>query len=141
MIVVDTNVVSEMMRAQPDRTVATWFHKLQPADLALSVVTLFELRYGMALLPTSAERRRLENLLERFEAGSFGKVLPVDRNAAHRAAEFRSTRRRMGRPVSVPDSLIAGIALGSDASLATRNGRDFLHAGLVLIDPFESQSP
>lgn len=141
MILVDTNVVSEMMRSRPDPQVAAWFRRKKAADVAWSVVTLFELQYGMALLPTSAERRRLEDLLERIERGWFGAVLPLDRKAALRAAEFKSLRRRLGRPVDVPDALIAGIALSRRASLATRNIRDFAHAGLDLIDPFETLTP
>lgn len=138
MILVDTNVVSDMMRSRPDPRVSAWIDGLDPGNLALSAVTIFELRYGLSLLPTSAERRRLEDLLRRIQAGWFGRVLPLDSAAALLAAEFRVLRRGRGRPVAVSDSLIAGIALGNRAQLATRNIKDFADAGLDLIDPFES---
>lgn len=141
MILVDTNIVSDLMRSQPNPRVSAGINEVDPSDLALSAVTIFELRFGLSLLPTSAERRRLEDLLRRIQAGWFGKVMPLDTHAALLAAEFRVLRRGLGRPVAVPDSLIAGIALGNKAQLATRNTKDFTDAGLDLIDPFESQIP
>lgn len=141
MILIDTNVVSEMMRRRPDPEVVAWFASKEPHDLAISSVTIFELRFGAAILPPSPERDRLSTMIDRLESRRFGTIVSLDEAAAVEAAAFRARRRSLGRPVGVPDSLIGGTALSHSARLATRNIRDFAHAGLDLIDPFEAQTP
>lgn len=141
MILIDTNVVSEMMRRRPNPKVAEWFASKEPHDLAISSATIFELRFGAAILPLSPERDRLSMMIDRLESRRFGKIVSLDEAAAVEAAAFRALRRSLGRPVGVPDSLIAGTALGNKARLATRNTRDFAHAGLDLVDPFETLTP
>lgn len=141
MIVIDTNVVSEMMRRRPDPKVVRWFESKESSDLAIASVTIFELRFGTAILSISPERDRLSMMIDRLKTGRFGKIVPLDEASAVEAAAFRALCRSLGRPVDVPDFLIAGIALSTKAQLATRNIRDFAHAGLDLVDPFESQTP
>jgi toxin FitB len=139
-IVLDTHVVSQAMRISCDPRVWRFFEDNGAHGLAIAAVTLFEMRFGIDSLPPSAARRRLERLFERFERGSWGAVVPLEAGGAAHAAAFRAKRRTPARPVGVPDSLIAGIALRHGAALATRNVRDFEDSGLDLIDPWRGAS-
>lgn len=141
MILIDTNVVSEMMRRRPDPNVDRWFQNNRPVDLAIPSIAFFELRYGAEILPLSPERKRLLVMIDRVQSGGFGAIVPFDDKAAVEAAAYRAHRRSLGLPVGIADTQIAGIALSRRASLATRNIRDFAHAGLDLIDPFETLTP
>ena len=136
MIILDTNVVSEMMKPIPDPSVGGWFQSLYPVDLAFSAVTLFEIRYGINLLPSSARRRRFDDTFLRIRnEGAFGRVLPFGPATVDFAADVFSARRQMGRPIAISDCLIAGTVLEHGATLATRNIRDFEGVGLSLINP------
>ncbi|GGE22181.1 ribonuclease VapC [Aureimonas endophytica] len=138
MIVLDTNIVSETMTRRPNPLVVDFLRQSEREVFAITTLTLFELRLGIEILPQSAERSRLWILFEGYEAGALGSPLPLDPESAGLAAVFRAERRRKGRPTSVPDSLIAGIALRHGAALATRNIRDFEDSGLALIDPWQA---
>ena len=141
MIILDTNVVSEMMKPHPDPAVTRWFSSLYPADMAFAAITLFEIRYGINLLPTSAKRRGLEEALLRIRnEGAFGRILWFGPATVDHAADIFVRRRRMGRPVEITDCLIAGHVLEHGATLATRNIRDFDGVGLSLINPWEIAS-
>ncbi|WP_210248874.1 type II toxin-antitoxin system VapC family toxin [Aureimonas leprariae] len=136
----DTNVVSEAMRKSPNELVWAFFDRSLAQGLVITTVTLFEIRFGIGILRRSAECERLETLLERFVRGDWGKVLPLDSESANQAARFRAARQKAGRPVGVPDSLIAGIALRHGAAFATRNVRDFEDSGLELVDPWQAST-
>ena len=141
MIILDTNLVSEMMRAAPNPAVMHWIDKHTPVDFACSTIALFEIRYGLNLLPASAKRHRLEaTLLRIMNSGAFGRILPFGPTTADCAAEIFATRRQMGRPIQISDCLIAGHVLEHGATLATRNVRDFDGVGLSLINPWETAS-
>ena len=141
MIILDTNLVSELIKPAPATTVATWFKRLDPAEIALSSVTLFEFRWGLKLLPHSVKRQKLDlAYLEIRDAGLFGRVLPWGPATAEYAADIFVKRRQMGRPVAVADCLIAGTVLEHGATLATRNIRDFEGVGLSLINPWDTAS-
>lgn len=141
MIILDTNVVSETMRRTPTPVVVDFLARRRSDDFALTALTLFELRFGVERLARSAERSRLTVIVDGYEAGALGPVLPLDIPSADLAATYRASRQRNGRPVGVPDSLIAGIALHHGAALATRNIRDFEGSGLDLVDPWQAASP
>jgi predicted nucleic acid-binding protein len=141
MIILDTNVVSEMVKPTPAEPVRHWFKSRDVRELALSAITVFEIRHGRNLLPQSARRRLLDYALHRIiDEEAFGQVLPFSLQAAECAADFSARRRRMGRPVEISDCLIAGHVLEHRAVLATRNGRDFDGVGLSLMNPWEIAS-
>lgn len=138
MIVLDTNVISELFRPTPDTKVVDWVAHLPGKDLFTTAVTRGELLFGLHCMPEG--RRKLE-LLQKltllFEQGLAGHVLPYDDMAADAHALIAAKRRVQGRPASLPDAMIAGIAHSRGAMLATRNLRDFEGFGLTLIDPWQ----
>lgn len=137
MIVLDTNVISELMRPTPSSTVSTWLSLETPSDVFLTAVTEAELRYAVALVPDGRRRRALERVVEEIIREDFrGRVLPFDSQVAPAYARIVSERRAAGRPISQLDAQIAAIALTHAATLATRNVRDFEGCGLELVDPW-----
>lgn len=136
----DTNVLSELMRPQPDARVLSWFERQQGAVFAVSVITRAEILLGIALLPAGKRRDDLANAAERmFQEDFGGRCLSFDEQAADEYAAVVAARTRSGRPVSTEDAQIAAIALTHDLLLLTRNTRDFAHiAGLDLINPWDA---
>lgn len=135
MIILDTNVISALMRSQPDATVAKWLDRQPPESIWTTSITVFEIRLGIELLATGKRRKRLEALFEQSLAEDFqDRVLSFDRDAAREAAGLAARRQRQGRPVDMRDTQIAGIAVARRAMLATRNVRHF--QGVDVIDPW-----
>lgn len=141
MILLDTDVVSAVMKSSPPTPVVDWLDR-QPTDtLYLSSVTVAEVRFGLEVLPEGKRRRGLEDRFERFVAGGFTyRVLPFDEKAARRYGELRARRRRLGRPMSVLDGQIAAIARANRFAVATGNARDFEECGLEIVNPFEASA-
>lgn len=138
MIVLDTNVVSALFRAQPEPKVAAWANSIQESSLWTSAVTVFEIRYGIEILEIGRRRHQLEaDLQAAIENELNGRVLPFDQASAEASAVLGAARKRAGRPIDVSDLQIAGIALSRKASLATRNTKHFEGMGLSLIDPWK----
>lgn len=139
MILLDTNVVSAVMQSRPDPAVVRWLD-LQPVDeIWLPSVVVFELRYGLEILPVGSRRRRLEQGLEVLLSELVqGRIAPLDASAAREAALLAAQRKFSGTPVDLRDTLIAGIALVHQATLATRNHRHFQDLGLAIINPFQA---
>ncbi len=137
MILLDTNVVSEIMKPQPDPHVAA-FIEGQPIDqLFVPSLVMAELRHGIARLPEGRRRAGIEGDFETFcNVGLASRVLSFDDSCASGYAFARSTREQAGRPVAVLDALIGGMALAHGATLATRNIADFDGYGLTLVDPW-----
>ena len=137
MIILDTNVLSETMRPEPDPRVTVWFEGQDTSDLFLNAVTAAELRYGALRLPEGRRRRELEDAVETVVGIVFAdRILPFDAGAAIAYAEIFAARERAGRPISQGDAQIAAIALVRGAAVATRNGRDFDGTGVAVIDPW-----
>ncbi len=137
MIVLDTNILSEMMRRAPSRSVSTWLSEREPASLFTTTVTEAEMLDGVRILPAGERRAALEAAIEAMFAEDFGgRVLPFDSVAAECYAQIASMRRAAGRPISPFDAQIAAIALSRGAALATRNATDFEMTGLEVINPF-----
>lgn len=137
MILLDTNVVSELMRPKPSRRVARWVSRQPAAELFTTTVTYAEILYGLALLPEGKRRRALAAAAEEMFAEDFGgRVLPFDEPAAREFAEVAASRRRGGRPISHADAQIAAIARSRGASVATRNLADLEGCGVALVDPW-----
>ena len=139
MFVLDTNLVSELMRDTPREKVLAWMDNRPTRELFVTAVTEAEVRTGVALLPEGARRRGLADAAERTLAGLFaGRVLPIDSGAARAYAEITAARRAVGRPISQSDCQIAAIARSRGMTVATRNVRDFVDTGIEVIDPWES---
>jgi len=138
-ILLDTSVVSALMQREPDGLVVAWLDR-QPADAVwTTTVTVFEVRFGIALLEDGARRERLEAAFDAaltLDLG--GRVLPFDAPAASAAASLAAARRVSGHQVDVRDTFIAGIARARRAAIATRNTRHFEDCGLTLIDPWSA---
>jgi hypothetical protein len=138
-IVLDTNVLSALMRTKPEAVVVEWLDR-QPADSVwLTSVTVFEARFGLALLPKGRRRSGLERAFDRVITEDLSsRVLPLDEMAAVTAAQLAADRRRAGRVVDLRDTLIAGIAQARRATIATRNTRHFEGLDVPVVDPWRS---
>lgn len=141
MIILDTNVLSALVRPQPETAVLTWLDR-QPADsIWITSITLFEVRLGLALLARGRKRRALEAAWGQVLAEDVeNRVLDFDSSAATEAASLAALRYKAGRPMDVRDTQIAGIALARRASLATRNVRHFSDLKVPVINPWAAQS-
>lgn len=137
MILLDTNVLSELMRPSPSPAVASWVGGQPVASIFISAITEAELRYGLALLQEGRRQRQLVAQAEAMFAEDFaGRILPFDSPAASAYARIAALRRLSGRPISQADAQIAAIAASRGASLATRNVADFVDCGIDIVDPW-----
>ncbi|MXW86976.1 MAG: type II toxin-antitoxin system VapC family toxin [Boseongicola sp. SB0673_bin_14] len=137
MILIDTNVVSELMRPLPAPAVLDWFGSQDNSGLHLSAVGEAELRRGALVLPAGRLRDRLVAEINALVWDDFGyRVLPFDSAAAQEFAAIFADRRAAGRAISFPDCQIAAIARAHRAAIATRNGRDFEGCGIKIVDPW-----
>ncbi len=135
MIVLDTNVWSEPLRARPDRRALEWI-EANVATAALTAITIAELRYGVSRLPAGRRQEGLAAAVHQLIADVGDAVLPFDGPAAAEYASVRAQREAAGRLISVEDGMIAGICRAHGVALATRNVRDFEDVGVTLIDPW-----
>lgn len=137
MFLLDTNVVSAMMRRAPAPEVAAWVSR-QPTDLLFTAsVCQAEVLAGIAVMPEGRRRRELEAAAQATFAEDFERrVLPFDMAAAVVYAEVLAMRRRAGRPVTTVDLMVAAIARSQGASVVTRNVADFTGCGVAIVDPW-----
>ena len=139
MILVDTNVLSAMMRVAAEPAVEQWFDAQPPESVWTTTITIFEIRFGLALLKPGHRRDRLDDAFDRaIDEIIGGRVLSFDRSAAEAAAAIAARQRQIGRPVEIRDVQIAGIAAARKATLATRNTRHFESLGITLVDPWRA---
>jgi len=137
-IILDTNVLSALMRAAPEAVVVQWLDRQPAESIWITSVTVFEARLGLALLPRGRRRQSLETKFEALlDEDLERRVLDFDATAAAEAAELAASRQRAGRPVDIRDTQIAGIALARRATLATRNVRHFADLRVRVIDPWD----
>lgn len=137
MILLDTNVVLELAKPMLSPHVTAWFARTATADLYLSAITEAELRLGLQLMPHGHRRNQIAGVVNAIVEVDFeGRILPFDSVAARHYAEIVAARRRLGRPISMPDAQIAAIAKANAMPLATRNVRDFELVGVEVIDPW-----
>lgn len=137
MIVLDTNVVSEIMRDSPQEQVVQWLNDQIAGDLFITSITEAEIRTGIELLPDGRRRRNLAAAAERAFGLMFPeRILSFDSNSAWIYARIFATRRTVGRPISQADCQIAAIARSHEAQIATRNTNDFLDCGIEIINPW-----
>jgi predicted nucleic acid-binding protein len=138
MIIVDTNVISEITRERPAQQVTAWLDAQAPGNLFTTAISLMEVRFGLAIMPEGHRRQALTAAMDEIFTRLFaGRILPFDQQAAEPCARMRSARRAAGRPLhDFADAAIAAIALSHSATLATRNLTDFADLGLDLADPW-----
>ncbi len=137
MIILDTNVLSAVMRRDADPIIVAWLDRQPSESLWITTITIFEIRFGLELLPDGRRRMELEKafaqaLLEDFQH----RILPFDFQAAQEAAILAARRKNAGQTVEFRDTQIAGIALARQAALATRNVRHFQDVPVKVIDPW-----
>lgn len=142
MIIVDTNVVAEVMRASPSPAVIAWFNVQDSASLFLTAISVGEIRYGIRIMPKGQRRQTIEQGFDQILATAFaGRILAFDEHAAAHYGEVMAHRKELGRPLSVADGQIAALASLHGFAVATRNVRDFLDCGIELINPFKPLAP
>lgn len=136
-LLLDTNVVSELMRKFPDSEVVAWAAGHPAEHLFFPAIAEAELRYGAAILPQGRRRDTLVSDIEKMLRAAFdNRILPFDSDAARAYASIAARRRAAGRPVKPADCQIAAIASARGMAVATRNVRDFDDMGIDLIDPW-----
>jgi predicted nucleic acid-binding protein len=139
MIVIDTNVVSEVMRVHPHKAVASWVDAQPAKSLFLCTPVLAELRYGIERLADGRQKNLLLTSVNRIETELYkGRILPFDQSAAVHYARLAASRERQGRRMTQMDALIAAIAATHGFAIATRDVGDFEGLGLEIVNPFGS---
>ena len=139
MIILDTSVLSELMRPKPSARVLAWVDAQPPRDLFITAVTEAEIFYGIQLLGKGKRREALLAAAEAmFEEDFAGRVFGFEGDAARMFAQVAARRRTLGRPISHADAQIAAIALVRNMKLATRNVADFVECGVEVVDPWRS---
>lgn len=137
MIILDTNVLSELMRRRPEPAVLAWLDQQTSQAVWITTVTLFEARFGLALLPTGRRRTALQAAFDLILRQDFeNRVLSFDVEAAAQAATLATRRQRAGRPGDMRDTQIAGIAQARRATIATRNVRHFEGLDVAVVNPW-----
>jgi toxin FitB len=138
-IILDTNVISEAMRATPDVLVAQWLHEQSPFELATTTINVAELKFGIARLAPGLRRADLQNRLDMLlTRGLLTHVFGFDAGASDAFGELAAARQRIGRPFRDFDGLIAAIAMTRGASVATRDVHGFEGCGIEVINPWEA---
>lgn len=138
MIVVDTNVTSELMRLSSSATVTAWVRARAPTELYTTSITLAEVLYGIERLPDSRRKRLLKTTAAGVFSAFADQLLPFDATAAAECAELVSSRERIGAPIDGFDAQIAAICRAHGATLATRNVDDFRDTGIEVVDPWRN---
>ena len=137
MIILDTNVLSALMQQQPDPQVVSWLDDQPAESIWINSVTLFEARYGLALLVPGRRKKTMQERFERLlQEDLENRVAVFDSNAAMQSAQLAAERKARGRPVDIRDTFIAGIALARRATIATRNTRHFDDLSVPVVNPW-----
>ncbi len=138
MIVLDTNVISDVLARQRSQNVLAWLNDQEPATLFLSTIVFAELYFGAYLVQDAIRRNGLLERISRIRGEFSGRILVFGDMAAEQYGRITAARRLAGRPVETKDAMIAAICLAHDATLATRNVRDFDGLDLKRVNPFEA---
>ena len=137
MIILDTNVLSALMQQLPDPQVVVWLDQQPGESVWLTSITVFEARYGLALLRAGQRKTLLQQRFEELLQDDLkNRVLQFDTHAATQAAQLAAERKTRGHPVDMRDTVIAGIALARRATLATRNTRHFDDLSIPVVNPW-----
>ena len=139
MIILDTNVLSALMRLPADKKVVEWLDKQPRTSIWTTSITILEIRYGLQILPVGKRRSALIQIFERVLVDEIeSRVAPFDTAAAQHAGDLMAVRHRKGRPGELRDTMIAGIVLASHARLATRNTSHFENLSVPIVNPWSS---
>ena len=139
MIILDTNIVSALMRDRPERAVRDWLDRQPRPSVWTTSVSVMEIRFGLAILALGRQRSRLEREFENVVREDLEeRILPFDKAAAESAAELMADRQRSGRPAELRDTMIAGVAIARHAVLVTRNTRHFADLPVTVVNPWLS---
>jgi len=139
MFILDTNVISEILRPSPEAKVLAWFTAKPRTLLFTTTMTRAELLYGAHILPDGRRKQALlAAVLHIFDADLYGQVLGFDPHAADLYAQIAANRKQMGHPISQFDAMIAAVARTIGACLVTRNSKDFEHCGIETINPWKN---
>lgn len=137
MIIIDTNVISELLRPEPEPRVERWLSKQDGLSVYLTAISEAELRHGLAIMPPGKRRTTLTDAVDRIlREDMAGRILPFDSAAAQSYAIIAASRRAAGRPIMQADCQIAAIAHARNAIVATRNTPDFEGCEIDLINPW-----
>src|SRR5947207_13878405 len=137
MIILDTNVLSDLMRPLPAPEVVRWLATHPASSLLTTTITQAEILYGLELLPKGKRRAALQNIIESMFGQDFAdRILPFDSDAARAFSKIAAARRIAGRPIAQLDAQIASIARSRGAVLATRNAGDFAYCGIQVLNPW-----
>lgn len=137
MILIDTNIISEMMKQSPSERVIAWLDQQNIMTLFTSTITVAEISYGLNVLPKGNRRTHLEEAFEKTINEVFDcRLLTFDEKAAYIYGKIMGCRKTLGQPLSLPDGQIAAIAVANNLAVATRNVRDFAHCELNIMNPF-----
>jgi len=139
-IILDTNVLSALMRARPDAEVIAWLDQQPAQSVWITTITLFEARFGIALLAPGRRRQEIENAFTQVLREDLeGRLLDFDEASAESAAALAAERQRTGRAVDFRDTQIAGIALARHGTLATRNTKHFEDLSVPVVNPWDTR--
>lgn len=139
MIILDTNVLSALMRRAADSRVVAWLDTQPRSSIWITSVTILEIQFGLQILPKGKRRTQLMKAFDAVLAEEIGqRVSPFDTAAALQAARLMASRQKNGRPIELRDTMIAGIALACHATLATRNTPHFADLSVPVINPWAS---
>ena len=134
---IDTNVISEILRPLPDPQVVAWSQNSSKERLFLSVVSFGEIRKGLTIMPVGGRRNQLERAIDGLiPSWVAGRILPMSQTIAERWGVLEGQRQLMGRPLHVPDAQIAATALVHGLTLVTRNVKDFEGVGVTVLNPW-----
>lgn len=137
MVILDTNVLSEMLTPAPYPVVERWLAAQPTTSVFITTVTKAEMLYGLSILPEGRRKQAIEATIRPIFSEDFsGRILPFDDDAAEKYASIASHRRLIGRPISQFDAQIAAIAASRGALLATRNVADFAETGVQIVNPW-----
>lgn len=137
MIVLDTNVISELQGRRHSELILRWLDRYDSEVVFLTAIAMAEIHFGIALLEPGVRRESLSQAFSRIEEEFSGRILGFTQNVASRYGRLSAQRQKEGRPMETKDAMIAAICLSHDATLATRNTKDFEGLDLKLVNPFE----
>lgn len=136
MIILDTNVLSALMRQTPDGNVVAWLDRQPRTSIWITSVTVLEVRFGLQIMAAGKRRSALMEAFEEVLEKLGQRIVAFDAEAAQQAADLMASRRKKGRPGDLRDSMIAGIVLAQHATLATRNTAHFEELSARLVNPW-----
>jgi predicted nucleic acid-binding protein len=136
MIILDSNVLSELMRPKPEARVIAWLDSQSPTSIWTTSVTVFEIRFGLQVMPAGKRRTIYTQGFERLLDGIDHRIAPFDTEAAQQASALMALRKIRGRPRELRDTMIAGIVVSRHATLATRNTSHFDDVSATMVDPW-----